>query len=183
MTQVNRSAFARAWPAVVARLVGLPSGRRRPAEVAAVEYAQRAAEAQTEPGQPSGVRSAPAPQQPPTSPNDHAIWLDERSFCLYVPTGPDSTEGQLAAWSDRLRTLGLASVVTTVGEPLGDSVDVLNAGWDAGSGPAVAEPYLEVVVGGEIGAFLYYRGDEMERELFALRETLGLRAPPRRTES
>lgn len=159
--QANRFAFARTWPAAVARLARLSASRRRPSEIC----------------------PAPALRQPPTAPDDRASWLDERSFCLYVPINSDSTDGKLSAWSERLRALGLTSVVTTIGEPFGDSVGVLNAGRDAGAGPAVAEPYLEVFVGGETGALLYYRGDEIERELLALHDMLGLRVPPRQTES
>ncbi|MEX3935790.1 hypothetical protein AB4Y32_29005 [Paraburkholderia phymatum] len=119
----------------------------------------------------------------PASPHQagHTIWLDERSFCLYVPMEAGDAEGGLIVWADRLRTLGLASVVTAVREPSHDSVDVLHAGCDPGV--AEAEPYLEILVGGETGAFLHYRGDEIEDELSALREILNRRSCARRASS
>ncbi|KVN59072.1 hypothetical protein WT14_22130 [Burkholderia stagnalis] len=155
MRQASRSIISRVWPAAVAHLFS----RHRDAASADAGDASPA---------PSPARfDASAAQEDRAN---HASWLDERSFCLYVPTDPDGAEWQLAAWADRLRTLGLASIVTTAREPRRDSLDVLSAGCE--SGVSEAEPYLEVVVGGETGAFLYYRGDEIERELAALHEVL-----------
>jgi hypothetical protein len=158
MRQANKSAFARAWPAVIARFVQLSGHhwhiRDTSTEIISARW----------PGAGSAAREQRA---------DHASWVDDRSFCLYVPTEAASAEGRPDAWNDRLRKLGLASIVPIVGETRRDSMDVLNVGCDAGV--VEAEPYLEVVVGGETGAFLYYRGDEIERELSALHETLGRR--------
>ncbi|WP_206438146.1 hypothetical protein [Burkholderia stagnalis] len=155
MRQASRSIISRVWPAAVAHLF---SRHRDPASADTGEAAPAPAPARSGAGVAHEDRA------------NHASWLDERSFCLYVPTDADGPEWQLAAWAERLRALGLASIVTTACEPRRDSLDVLSAGCE--SGVAEAEPYLEVVVGGETGAFLYYRGDEIERELSALHEML-----------
>ncbi|WP_141710949.1 hypothetical protein [Paraburkholderia nodosa] len=177
MGQANRSFFARAWPAVVARLIGLSSGRRRHSVIRSASEDV----AQAEPVSTHSSRTCPEANATYPDLDGHASWLDERSFCLYVPIVAGSGERGLAVWADRLRTLGLASVVTTVGESLRDSVDVLHAGCDAGL--AEPEPYLEVLVGGETGAFLYYRGDEIEDELSALHDALDRRSHASRPPS
>ncbi len=165
MRQASRSIISRVWPAAVAHLFRLSSDRHRDAASADPDAAARTPDESLSPAPARADASARYEDRA-----NHASWFDERSFCLYVPTDASSPAEQLAAWRDRLHALGLASIVTTVGEPRRDSLDVLNAGVELGITEAV--PYLEVVVGGETGAFLYYRGDEIERELSALHEML-----------
>lgn len=102
---------------------------------------------------------------------DGGGWIEERHFCLYLPVH-EGVAGEAAMALDALvQEMGLGAVVHVATEAADQSLSTLQCCCDPGI--AVAEPYLEVVVGGSTGAFLHYRGEDIRRELGALRDRLG----------
>lgn len=112
----------------------------------------------------------PAAPQPAAS-----AWVDERLFSLYLPANRGiASEGALGLGA-LVQDLGLGTVVRTLMEEETHSLHALQAYCDPGI--AVAEPYLEVIVGGQTGAFLHYHGEDIRRELASLHERLGRSLP------
>ncbi|GAB3391208.1 ACP S-malonyltransferase [Azotobacter armeniacus] len=98
------------------------------------------------------------------------VWVDERHFSLHLPLHQGIADADSVGLGMLVQELGLKRVVETEVEEDDDSLLTLKAYCDEGI--ATAEPYLEVLVGGETGAFLHYRGEAIRRELAALRERL-----------
>jgi len=98
------------------------------------------------------------------------VWVDERSFSLHLPLCQGITDENSLSLGMLLQELGLQQVVETEMEEEGDCLATLKVCCDEGL--ESAEPYLEVLVGGETGAFLHYRGEAIRRELEALRARL-----------
>lgn len=103
------------------------------------------------------------------------VWVDERHFSLHLPLHQGVADEDSVGLGILVQELGLKRVVETEIEEDDDSLLTLKTYCDEGI--AAAEPYLEVLVGGETGAFLHYRGDAIRRELAALRERLDRRLP------
>jgi len=104
------------------------------------------------------------------------VWVDERHFCLHLPAHEGIADEGSLGLGMLVQELGLRQVVETEVEEDDDSLLTLKAYCD--DAIAVAEPYLEVLVGGETGAFLHYRGEAIRHELTALRERLDRPLPP-----
>jgi|GEM_PF-8941 len=104
------------------------------------------------------------------------VWVDERHFSLHLPVHQGIADEDSVGLGMLVQELGLKRVVETEIEEDDDSLLTLKTYCDEGI--AAAEPYLEVLVGGETGAFLHYRGEAIRRELAALRERLERPLPP-----
>ncbi|WKN20088.1 ACP S-malonyltransferase [Azotobacter vinelandii] len=103
------------------------------------------------------------------------VWVDERHFSLHLPLHQGAVDEDSLGLGRLVQELGLRRIVETEIEEDDDSLLTLKTYCDEGI--ASAEPYLEVVVGGETGAFLHYRGDAIRHELAALHARLERPAP------
>ncbi|GAB3473585.1 ACP S-malonyltransferase [Azotobacter salinestris] len=99
-----------------------------------------------------------------------SVWVDERHFSLHLPLHQGVADEDSVGLGMLVQELGLRRVVETEIEADDDSLLTLKTYCD--EGVVAAEPYLEVLVGGETGAFLHYRGEAIRHELTALRERL-----------
>lgn len=98
------------------------------------------------------------------------VWVDERHFSLHLPLHQGIADEDSVGLGMLVQELGLKRVVETEIEEDDDSLLTLRTYCDEDI--VTAEPYLEVLVGGETGAFLHYRGEAIRHELAALRARL-----------
>ena len=102
------------------------------------------------------------------------VGVDEKWFRLFVPVRDGIVNHSALELSMQLGEMGLNKFVRTFSEPYEQSIQILQTCCDTDISDA--QPYLEVIFGGTTGAVLHYRGDDINRELCELRETLERRS-------
>lgn len=101
---------------------------------------------------------------------DEPPWRGARRYVLYLPMHETVADEATIELGILVEELGLATAVGVVGETEESSLAFLQQCCDKRT--VHAEPYLEVLVDGSTGAFLHYRGEEIHRELAALKAQL-----------
>lgn len=101
---------------------------------------------------------------------DEQPWHGTRRYALYLPMHETVADEAAIELGILVEELGLATTVGMIGEAEDASLALLQQCCDKRT--VNAEPYLEVAVGGSTGAFLHYRGEEIRRELAALKAQL-----------
>lgn len=94
------------------------------------------------------------------------VWADEKSFRLYVPVNTEGTTEAACKWISKLNELGLRSRVPLVEETYAENVDFLRSCF--AHDVSCPMPYLQETVHGEIGAVLFFVGDEIADGLHQL---------------
>lgn len=97
-------------------------------------------------------------------------WVDERLFSLYLPAALGVASQSALDLGTLVQDLGLGAFVRTLMEAEENSLQTLQACCDPQL--ASAEPYLEVIVSGQTGAFLHYHGEDIRHELAGLAHRL-----------
>jgi hypothetical protein len=101
------------------------------------------------------------------------VWINQKSFRLYVPVRDgEPTEGA-RLWISRVRELGLGVILPIIHEACDGNLDFLRCCCDChASSPT---PYLQETVEREVGAVIFFVGDEIAQGLCQLDAAFGHR--------
>ncbi len=110
------------------------------------------------------TKNAESTRAPEVASDD--VWIGSKMCRLYVPKEGDVQRAPANSFIAARQEMGLALAVPVIVEDEQDNLQFLRHCVDPSA--TVAEPYLEVLISGSSAAVLYFRGDEIKRELAEL---------------